>query len=174
MINSKNDETFEQFLLYDKVDYQENYLVYQNTKSGYYLFYMLKKEYWGTLSVDSIFKPNPQDLIVFGSPLTQQKKYFVENKVNESEVVQFYYSPNNSPTEIKTERFPFHYKRTITYNEYGNCIGFIDSTFSNGEFLTGRNSTFVFEDELPTKIIHQSTSNNKLFIQVETFKYDFY
>ncbi len=172
--NENNSEAIDQFFIYDKIDYQKNYLVYQNTKTGDYRFYMLRKEYWGTLSVDSIFDPNPQDVIIFGSPISPQKKYFVENKVNESDVVLTHYSPKGFPIEIKSEKFPFQYKRTIIYDKTGNCSGFIDSTFSNNEFLTRRNSSFVFKDGLPIELIHESKSNNKLFIQVETFDYEFF
>jgi len=172
--NENNNEAIDQFNVYDKVDYQKNYLVYQNAKTGDYRFYMLKKEYWGTLSVDSIFDPNPQDIIVFGSPLSPRKEYFVENKVNESNIVFTHYSPQGFPIEIKSEKFPFQYKRTIIYDKAGNCNGFIDSTFSNNEYLTRRNSHFILENGLPVELIHESKSNNKLFIQVETFDYDFF
>ncbi len=172
--NENNNEAIDQFLIYDKIEYQQNYLVYQNAKSGDYRFYMLKKEYWGTLSVDSIFDPNPQDMITFGSPILPKKEYYVENKVNESNINLFHYSSKNMPMKVRTEKFPFQYKRSIIYNKEGNCSGFIDSTFSNDEFLTRLNSSFVFHDSLPIELIHESKSKNKLFIQVETFEYDFF
>ncbi len=172
--NESNEEALEQFFIYDKTEYQKNYLVYQEIKTGDYRFYMLKKEYWGTLSVDSIFNPNPQDLIFFGKPTAPRKSYYVENKVNESDIILYHYAKDGYPEEIKTEKFPFQYKRSFIYNEEGKCSGFIDSTFSNNEFLTRRNSSFIFKDDLPIEVIHESMSNNKLFIQIETFEYEFF
>jgi len=175
--NKQNNETIDQFLIYDKVTYSDNYLVYQEQKTGDYRFYMTKKHYWGSLSVDSIFNPTPQDVIVFGSPLFPQKQYFVENRVNESDVILYRYSKKgNAPIDVKTEKFPFQYKRSIIYNKEGRCTGFIDSTFNDNEYLTRKNSSFVFKDSLPIELIHESMSNksSKLYIQVETFEYDFF
>ncbi len=172
--NENNIEAVDQFNIFDKVEYHKSYLVYQNTKSGDYRFYMLKKEYWGTLSVDSIFDPTPQDAIIFGSPLFPQKEYFVENKVNESNVLHYRYSKNKTPIKIIKEDFPFYYKRTIMYDKEGSCTGFIDSTFSNNEFLYRKNSSFVFHDKLPVKLIHENSNGNRIFIKIETFEYEFF
>ena len=173
---AQNEEIADQFSLYEKVEYAEKFLVYKNEHSGDYLFYMLNRENWGGLSVDSILRPTPNDIIVLGSPNVPSKSYQVENTVNEFKVVN--YSFDNShryPTEVRKNNFPFHHKRSVVYDANGNCTGYIDSTFNGSDYLTRRNSQFVFKDGLPIKIIHESKSNNSEhgFMQIEEFEYEF-
>ena len=175
MGESKNRDLADQYSIFEKVEYSDKFLVYRNEESGDYLFYMLNKKNWGALSVDSILRPTPSDRVAFGQPNKVVKSYNVENTVNEFGTVDYSYN-SEYPTEIVSESFPFHHKRTIEYDEAGDCTGFVDSTFSGSKYLTRRKSNFVFKDNLPVRLIHESKSNNasRGFIQVEELKYEFF
>lgn len=177
-MNSKSDlEILEQYENYFKEEYSDKFLAYSNMKTGDYLFYMLKEKNWGTLSVDSILHPTSHDLIVFGNPLKPRRKYQVENRVNEFNVVDYaYINDGDNLEKIAFDSYPFHYERSILYNDDGLCTGFIDSTFSTKKYLTRRESMFHFEKNLPVRLIHENKSGKSEagYYQFETFTYTFY
>ena len=176
--NSKSDlEVLAQFENYFKEEYSDKFLAYSDMKTGDYLFYMLKEKNWGTLSVDSILNPTSHDLIVFGNPQKPRRKYQVENRVNEFNVVDYtYIGKGDNLEKIAFDKYPFHYERSILYNDKGRCSGFIDSTFSNEKYLTRRESMFHFEKNLPVRLIHENKSGKSEagYYQFETFTYTFY
>jgi hypothetical protein len=146
---------------------------------------MLNSKFWGPLSVDSILSPTPKDVIVLGSPYFPSKIYRVQNKVNEMDVQSFVYW-KNSKTKQKTrnkniqtlirQEYPFEFKRTILTDKQGKCGEYIDSTFSEGKFLTRTLSEIHFNTKnLPVKIIHKkqvkSVSSNRLSIEILTYEF---
>ena len=171
-----DEEIQEQYRIYKKEDYTEKFLVYSDLSSGDYLFYMLNETNWGTLSVDTILHPTISDLIIFGTPHKPIKRYQVENRVNEFNVVNYSYNNADYLAEITFDKYPFHYKRSILYNDLGTCSGFVDSTFSNEKYLTRRESMFHFENSLPVRLIHENKSGKSEtgYYQFETFEYDFW
>jgi hypothetical protein len=169
-----NDSGYDSYNLYEKEKYADKFLVYTNESSGDYLFCMLNKKNWGALSVDSILKPNPSDIIVLGSPLIPIKKYRVKDMVKEDQVVEFTYDkPMDHVQTISFDKYPFHYNRSIVYDKGGNCLGFIDSTFSDNVYLTRRESNFIIEKKLPRILIHESKSDKskESYYQIEKFEY---
>jgi hypothetical protein len=166
------------YQFYETEQLASNFLAYVNTESGNYLFYLPNEKYWGALSVDSILSPTEQDVVVYGTPKWPRKRYNVENRVNQSNVREVEYAvKTNNPIEITFEREPFDYKRTIEYDKQGNCIGFVDSTFSMERFLMRRHSKFQFENNaLPVRLTHTSaqTANSEKNLQIETFDYTYY
>lgn len=163
---------------YETEQMASNFMAYVNTESGNYLFYLPNEKHWGALSVDSILGPTGEDFVVCGTPKHPKKRYHVVNRVNEFDVKTVDYVNNtNNPTEIKFEREPFDYKRTIEYDETGNCVGFVDSTFSMDRFIMCRQSKFSFENnQLPTRVTHSNarTKNDEKNSQIETFDYTYY
>lgn len=155
-----------------------NFLAYRNDENGNYLFFLPNERNWGSLSVDSILGPTPEDIVAYGTPKVPVKRFNVENRVNESNVRTFKYARNSShPMEIEFDREPFHYKRTINYDKIGQCNGFIDSTFSLDQYLMRRDSKIIKDkNQLPVKVVHasarlKSDPNNT---QIETFEYTYY
>jgi len=153
-------------------------MAYVNIENGNYLFFLPNEKHWGALSVDSILGPTGEDLVVYGTPEKPTKRYHVVNRVNESDVKTIEYGKKtNNPTEIKFEREPFDYKRTIEYNKKGDCTGFVDSTFSMDRYLMRKHSEFTFaNNQLPTSVTHTSaqTNDNEKNFQIETFDYTYY
>jgi len=172
----KENDLLEQFQLFNKVEYSDKYLVYKSESTGDYKFYMLFKENWGALSLDSILSPTAKDLVVLGSPTLPVKSFFIENTVNQAEKTTMRYSKKGQFLAFEKESYPFTKKRAINYSEKRICEGFIDSTFNDNAFLLKRTSSFEFEKELPIRLVHSrmSGSNGESYREIETFEYTFF
>lgn len=166
------------YSLYEVERYANSFLAYKNRENGNYLFFLTDSKYRGPLSVDSMVHPTPNDWIVLGSPQHPEKRYQVQNRVNENSVKEVVYTKRtNHVEEIHFENNPFTYKRTIHYDQRGLCKGFTDSTFSINQFLMRRSSKFAFNaDGLPCKIEHLSEKSDGAIgnRQLETFEYIYY
>lgn len=166
------------YQFYEMEQTVSNFMAYANTDNGNYLFFLPNEKHWGALSVDSILSPTSEDLVVYGTPKLPTKRYHVVNRVNEFDVKTIEYAnKTTNPTEIKFEKEPFDYKRTIEYNRKGLCTGFVDSTFSMDRYIMRRHSTFSFENnQLPLRVTHKSarTNDNEKNVQIETFDYTYY
>lgn len=169
--------SLDHFRLYEKQDYTDKFLVYNNEESGDYLFYLLNKKHWGVVAVDSILSPTPRDIITLGTTVFPKKTYQVENTVNELNVVKYQY--DKSSKHIKTieyNEYPFLRKRSILYDQKGGCHGYIDSTFTDDVFLKRRVSKFISEDGMPVQLNHGVQPKDSLsgVFQYEKFDYEFF
>lgn len=166
----------EQLALYNRKKQESQFLEFENRNTGDFLYFIPKKEFWGPLDIDRYIRPNPNDILVLGNIFLPNKIYQVENKVNENNVVEFKYK-NGSINLIQTNSYPFHSTRNFLYNSRGHCTGFIDSTFSENNYLTRTISRFennmIFS---PTKIYHRKeNSDGKLtIINYEEFVYEYH
>ena len=174
-LTKEKEEIFSQYKMVSPEKYTHKYLAYHDAISGDYLFYVIDEEMYGPLSVDSILHPTKQDRIVLGSPRQPKKKYRVENTVNEADVVDYSYQ-DGYILKISFDEYPFHIHRHINYDEKGRCVGFVDSTFSDDQFLTERTARFEMDKTLPSKLIHENNSgaSETGYYQIETFEYTFY
>lgn len=160
------------YTIHSKEKYLKKALVYLNANTGNYLFYMLDRKNWGALTVDSILKPTPDDMIVLGSTRKPCKKYQVHNTVSETNVIDFDYNNNGEViNSIFFEKYPFYYRRFITYNVEGFCTGFIDSTFSANQYLNRIVSSFEMNNkQLPEKLVQKKPGGGSY----EIFDYEYY
>ena len=167
-------EILENYPILQKEEYSHKYLEYRYS-DGKRLLYMLQEHNWGPLTVDSIFNPDPNDRIVLGTPFVPVKKYNVQNRVNESNVVEYKYNGHDI-VGINYHKYPFNYRRSILYNGEGECMGFVDSTFSDDEYLTRQESIFHIEEGLPVRLIHENKSDQSEvgYNQFETFEYKYF
>lgn len=165
------------FKMHEKRKDYNKCLVYQDIETGDYLFFIPRKKYWGPMSVDSILRPNPKDLVVWGTPKHPIKKYQVSNKVNEKNVRSYEYQKSNykiSQTHVRKD-YPFVYKRDFIYSKKGYCNEFIDSTFSEEIYVTRVISEIQYNKKNePIRIIHrkENPSNETEFFSLETFEYE--
>lgn len=140
-----------------------------------HLHCMLRKKYWGPLSVDSIVHPNKTDLIVLGTLRKPIKKYSVLNTVNEQNVQLFsYYEKSFSPKTITKDEYPFLIERTFHYLKNGECNGFTDSTFSKKNFLATTKMQFEFGKNHFPIIVTKTRDNagtSKVIVGLEKFEY---
>lgn len=166
------------FQMYTMEKTASNFLAYRNDENGNYLFFLPNERHWGSLSVDSILGPTPEDIVIYGTPKVPVKRFNVENRVNESNVRNFTYSQKSDhPTKIEFDKVPFHYKRSIQYDNVGRCRGFVDSTFSMDQYLMRRDTKFIQDkNQLPVKVVHASArlKSDPTNTQIETFEYTYY
>jgi hypothetical protein len=152
--------------------YKFNAYSFENSSK---LFTVKKSKYWGPLSIDSIVKPASQDWIIHGKYKKPHKRYSVQNKVIESNVHTYLYSKNGLLISRNYTEYPFDRKRTFLYSTDSNWKGFVDSTFSEEQFISSK----YFEwqrnaQNLPTSLIQRKVAEVvEDYIYVETYEYIF-
>jgi hypothetical protein len=171
-IDSLHPKESLEYATYRKEEYQKGYAVYEDNNSGDFLFCLMIKRFQGIVSVDSLFTPTPEDIVQYGSPMRPFKRYQIENLVEENNVQRFgYFKESSELRYLISENYPFSHKTTITVDGTGNCVGYIDSTFSADEYLNRTVSTFGFDKEkLPSRLTHTGMRNGNY----ETFEYSFF
>lgn len=173
----EDEQTEFSYQLHQFVKQTTKYLAYEEMFSGNYLFCLANKKHWGPLSVDSIIGPSPEDEIILGTTKKPYKKYRVRNKVNERDIQLFTYDQTQQmPLTINRMEHPFEIRRSVHYNEKGICTGFIDSTFTNGKFLTRRIANFQLDKKnKPVRVSNfkenQKDIQRKLSIEKITYEY---
>lgn len=164
------------YKIYDKIKQTPAFYQYQEKELGDFLYYILKPKYWGALSVDSLVSPNPKDEVVLGRQYHFKKKYQVTNIINEYNVRIFNYdkvAPKKITNWIKKD-YPFEHKRDFIYYGNGLCYSYIDSIFSNEEFVTRTISTIKYNKKKePVRITHlkENEDGDTLFISKDVFQY---
>jgi len=166
------------YQLYSKTMGSESYSMYKNDNANKYQIFMLDTAYWGGISVDTICAPEPEDVVTFGHPQKPIKRYQVKNKVEEFNVTTFTYAEgSNKIKKWRRKEYPFETLRTITFSKNGNCIGFIDSIFSDDEYLSRKLFVFEFDDnKFPIKLGMESSSEHdkNTILQRETYEYEYF
>jgi len=180
--NDDEDEYFEEssittpYKVFEKVEAIKWFSKYQNTETGDYLNFINSPKFWGALSVDSLISPTPKDEIILGVQGRVYKKYQVTNKINEFNVRTYQYDQKIKDKLLNWEanNYPFKQKRDFLYAKNGICYAYIDSIFSNDEFVT-RTSSKIYFNKLkdPVRITHLKSNENgdTLFISKDVFEY---
>lgn len=161
---------FNQFKFLKKT---KKYSSYMNLESNSQLFIVKNRKFWGPLSIDSILNPKNEDWIVLGTMRKPYKRYQVENTVNESNVTNYFYYKSGVLKRRTQKSYPFENKRSFVYNKKNQWIGYIDSTFSNGSFVTKIRSNIFYDNYFrPNEILHFTKNNeNKSYFYKETLSY---
>ena len=158
--------------------YGANSIRYKDVVSGQHLSYIRDPKFWGPFSVDTILKPLSDEQIVLGSARRPGKRYFVRNKVHESNVHEFHYSSNSGRVDtIRRKEYPFEIVRTMFYNQEGKCTGFVDSTFTDKIYLTRIMTHFHWKStSLPKGIVRKKSApeGKQVTVLKEKFDYQFY
>lgn len=163
-----NQYSFLDFLLK-----RDKYSSYLDVEKRNHLFILKDRKYWGVLSVDSILHPTKEDWIVHGSMRKPYKRYHIDNIVKESMVHTFNYWKSGVINHRIKQNYPFEYKRSFIYNRKNQWIKYLDSTFSDGKFITSiENKIFYDQYERPIEISHYKKSDGtQNFFYIETLHY---
>jgi hypothetical protein len=154
----------------------KKYISFKDSETGGKYHYMLNNKYHGPLSVDSIIRPGPDDVVFLGTPLYPLKRYSVTNTVHERNVHMYEYDNRQIKTITRTE-YPFEVRRSMNYDLKGFCTGFIDSTFSEKIYLSRSKSEFTLNNEmLPTQLlrIKENHENKTSRVSIEKYSYEVY
>lgn len=161
---------------YNPTKFSASYASYEASNDLDLIHFILNKNCFGPLSVDSIASPLPNDWVVLGYPDRPVKRYKVKNKVKETSVSNYEYYNENFPKLITNEEYPFFKKRYFNYQN-GHFKGYIDSTFIDETFVTSVKTLIYYDKKrLPTKIIHKKEHAESVnnYQTHELFTYTFY
>lgn len=144
-----------QYSLYTFKSKQKKYLLFFDEEKKNNVFVMKQEKYWGPLSIDSILHPQATDWVILGSIRKPQKRFQVENTVNYSNVYKYEYWKSGMIKARIKEIYPFTYKRSYIYKQNNDWEKYIDSTFSENEFLMRSVHKIVYDEYgRPSEIIH--------------------
>ncbi len=171
IVDSLHPKEASEYDFYLKESYNREYLVYTNSLTGDFLFCVLDPKLCGIVSVDSLFHPTPQDLIVYGKPSQRKKQFLIENLVTEKSSITFDYFKNSKELQrIERDNYPFYITKDALLSTEGRCLGFVDSTFSGGDYLNRTVRKFQFDKDLPIKLVHEGMRGGTY----ETFEYSYF
>lgn len=158
------------------VESNDRFEIYEEKGSSKELMFMKDSAYWGSISIDTVLHPDPEDVIVLGSPVMPYKQFQVENTVKLFNVTEYNYTENGMFTSMLQENYPFITKRYIRYDTDGNCEGFVDSIFIDEKYLSKKEFRFTAEKGgLPTELIRWvEEDDSKTRIEQETFIYEYF
>ena len=164
---------FKKYYSLEQTDQLEIYSLEDNLHE---LMFMKDSLYWGAISIDTMFHPEPEDVIVLGSPRIPHRKFQVENTVKYLNVVEYSYTNNGLMRSMKIENYPFITTRMVNYNLKGSTTGFVDSIFIDDKFLSKKEYKFKLkEDGLPFELNRWvEEDKKKIKIEQEIFSYEFF
>ena len=172
----KQFDRTDNFVMHRFVINRKKYAQYQDLETGQKLFLLKNEKDWGTLSVDTILKPAKSDWIVWGTFDHPIKRYQVSKKVKEKNVHRYEYWSTGVLKQRIIENYPFERRRSYQYNEEHHWIGYIDSSFSENNFISTSGNIFEFDTfQRPILINHTKViKNDKPLGYIETFRYEAY
>jgi hypothetical protein len=161
------------YSLYDFQKRTTKFKAYLNVNHGNNFFVINHKKYWGPLSVDSILHPKKEDWVILGSVRKPYKKFHVENIVNESNVYSYNYTKSSVLIRVIKKDYPFEYRRTFLYDKNNLWSSYVDSTFSDGNFISKIDNTIVYDKFLrPIEINHKTNfKENNTYYFTEKLSY---
>lgn len=156
-----------------QVSSSKDLTIFENIATQTKLLVIPDKKHWKPLIIDTLCSPNKNDLIVWGSLRHPKKIYQVDNLVEESNVRDFTYK-DGILKHIEWTDDPFKIHRTFQFDKQGLCTGFVDSTFSMGDFVASAHYLFELKDRLPVSVTKEVRRGDvKRIVFRETFEYLF-
>lgn len=166
----------EELAQYYSVEHTDQIEIYDLKGSSRELMFMKDTLYWGSISIDTVLHPEPEDVIVLGTPKMPHKRFHVENTVKYFNVVEYDYTQNGLMRSMIEENYPFITKRYINYALSGETNGFVDSIFIDDKYLSKKEYRFRLKDGgLPVELnrwVEEGKTKTK--IEQETFIYEFF
>ena len=166
----------EEVTQYYSVEHTDQIEIYDLKGSSRELMFMKDTLYWGSISIDTVLHPEPEDVIVLGTPKMPHKRFQVENTVKYFNVVEYEYTRNGLMRSMIEENYPFITKRYINYALSGETNGFVDSIFIDDKYLSKKEYKFKLEDGgLPVELnrwVEEGKTKTK--IEQETFIYEYF
>ncbi len=167
------DHTEFPFQQYEEVKTSDNWSCFQESRTMDLLYMIHNEDYWKPLTIDTLCYPDKDDLLILGTYGRPQKKYKVDNIVEEREVRNYFYE-NKVLTRVEWSEDPFTVSRSVRFDPNGVCVGFVDSTFSLGDYVSAVNYRFDLKQSLPSTVTRSVLrDNDEVVILREQFAYRF-
>lgn len=161
-----------QFSFMTYVFRKRKFMAFLDVEKGNHLFVVKSKKNWGPLSIDSIVSPKKEDWIIHGSIKKPKKRYKVENIVNESMVHTYTYWKSGMIKQRIRQDYPFEQRRTYLYGKKHQWTAYIDSTFSEGVFVSRKYHQIRYDEyDRPMEIIHLNKNEQFQHASRETLHY---
>ncbi len=162
------------FLRYAKLSGNENLHIFENIETDAKLFIVSNPKLGKPLSIDTLCRPKPEDLIVLGSYLFPTKKYGVKNIVEELNTRTYKYRRGNL-VSMRWKDDPFEVKRIFLYAKDGHCYGFKDVTNSMGAYVSSYNYIIEHKDGLPVQVKKILKRDQSKFVLLrEDYNYSYF
>ncbi len=161
---------------YYSVEYNDQIEIYGLEGSSRELMFMKDTLYWGSISIDTMLHPEPEDVIILGTPMMPHQRFQVENTVKYFNVIDYKYTYNGFIKSMTEENYPFITKRHVNYALNGGTLGFVDSIFIDDKYLSRKEYRFKLKDGgLPIELNRWVQEDDvKIKIEQEIFKYDYF
>ncbi len=120
---------------YVKDNQNSNYTSFYNSESDKYLFFITNKSHISPIAIDTMLSPSPKDIIVISNFLFPEKIYSVENKVLESNVLEFKYDRFKNLIHYSYRQKSSRVESAVVYNQKGFLIGFKNDVFNGNDLV---------------------------------------
>ena len=185
LIKSQQEDDFQTDKQFDRTDNfvmhrfvmnKTKYVQYEDVETSQRLFLLKNKKDWKALAVDTILKPKKVDWIVWGTMSHPIKRYQVSKKVKERNVHHYEYWNSGVLKRRVIENYPFERRRTFNYSADNQWIGYVDSSFSENQFISTSQNIFEFDKyQRPILINHTKVIKEEGPLgYIETFRYEAY
>lgn len=171
---TKKEESTE-IPMYEVKKLSVDYIQFTLKKRAGQLFVINENKNWGPFRINKKLHPAAEDVLILGSMFRPLKSYSVENTNQESNVENFEYK-KDLISEITSIDYPFQSKRSFQYDRRGYCTSYIDSLFSEKEFLSRTISKYTNNMQFsPTQIAHvkENMKGESSFHFLEVFAYEY-
>lgn len=161
-------QTIRKVLLKDQTP---NYISYFDTVNSQYIYFVTNTKLTSPISIDTMLRPNPTDILVIPNLTYPQKIYSVSNKILESNVHEFQYDTFKNLVRYSYRQSSSKKEITLNYSSKGYLNGFTGKIFS-GDFLIKEFQQIIqtSKDGRPLKI-YENTQKKSLK-KVTVFLYD--
>lgn len=112
-----------------------NYTSFYNVTSDKHLFFITNKQLTSPIAVDTMLSPNPKDIIVIPNFRFPDKIYSVENKVLESNVLEFTYDAFQNLIRYSYRQKSSRVASSVLYNDAGFITGFKNAVFNGNDLV---------------------------------------
>jgi len=139
----------------------ENYTTYYDSVGGQYLYLVTNKDLTSPISIDTMLSPSPKDILIIPNLITPKKIYNVDNKILESNVLEFDYDNYGN---LKKYHFRQKSSKTVSilrYNSKGFLIGFDKFIYSDNYLISKHQETIKINTFGQPLLIYEKTPQPK-------------
>lgn len=169
-------EQNEEYVVHERSEDDPDALIFMEKENLSHLYFIPDSANWGIMSLELEYDISEQDWVVFGTPREVHKRFRLKNTVELEDVIEVLYNEKAQVYQLLFENYPFNTKRDLLFRNQ-LCVGFVDSTFTNDEFLKGISTDFKLDNKgLPTQILYHKfgLTDTTEFIKQERFEYTYY
>lgn len=149
----------------------ENYTSYYDSVGGQYLYLITNKDLTSPISIDTMLSPSPKDILIIPNLIAPKKIYNVDNKILESNVLEFDYDDYGNLTKYRFRQKSSKSVSILRYNSKGFLIGFDKFIYSDNYLISKHQETIKINTFGQPLLIYEKTPQPK-WKKVVVFAYE--